>query len=328
MSTYLPDITLDHQRVEEVGSFETFNGNTCFRTIDLTLFGNRLASDAVSAGRPVPAPEAIGAALADEIQRLADECGPNARLKLQILYHFSPKPLLGPPGTPDWQMQASIKAALDALLDRQEGRLVKLILAACFSDTRDRQLVDCALKLPSVTHVVTAGDIIFLIPGTLCGGDEGYRDRPVDVTVWGRGGNEGEQVGRRSRIKKDQQVDLQTMTVQPRGTAPIGTCPTAHTVRGAGRVRIGTMSRSKARTRVTQLAGTGVGQEYSRGVARNEALDAMAAFACPNPQCTDKTLTDLRVSETFAIETTLIRWLFGSWIVYADYTWSADFSCS
>lgn len=327
MTTYRPDITPDHQREEEIDDFETFNGNTCFKTIDLTNFGNRFAASEIQAGRAVPTPEAVGTALADEIKRLADECGPNARMKLQIMYHYGAKPIYGNPDPNYWQQQISILTALELLKQRSESRLTKLILAGCWSNIRDRQLVDIALGMDGMTHVVTMGDIIFLAPGTVSGGDGNFRERKVDVTVWQKGENGEEQIGRKAEIDDDEQLDLQTMTVQERGQPPIGACPTSHTVSGSGRTRVGSMSKKAAGNRIIQLSGVAVGQEFSRGTARNEALDKMDDFSCPNPQCTNTTLTDLRVTETYAIETTILRWFFGSWIVYCDYSWSADFTC-
>jgi hypothetical protein len=318
----------------EVDAYQHFNGATCLVIVDVFSFGSAYALQEIQAGRQAPSDDVLGDALEQEIRRKIAACPAGSNAKVQLLYHEDSKPIqTGQGKTRQWQIQNSIRRALRKFQQNNEPRFKKLFLCGCESQ-KDLDLVDAAFHVPSIEHVVTFDEIIFLPPGKVSGANTNFQEKPLHINVWHKD-PQGRQIVERpsSPIKGDEELDFDTLYVEKKSAASTTRCPTQHSRTGSNYERVGTYeSRDSAANAIITLSGSV--PPYPQSFAMRDAVQDMEGFACPNASCTKKSLSTVTVTNyEWEISTTLGRFflsVFGvrRWILYVKYDWSSRITCN
>lgn len=331
----MPDRRLDSpfpQFETEVDSIPVINGATCLVTIDVTPLGNDFARRTLQATGTGATDQQLGDAIHDAIvAKIAEQC-PDGQVKLELLYHFGPKPIDDSNGrTRQWQQQKSIEIALRRLGQQPVGdRIEKVYLKGCYSDG-DLNLVDAAFGLRGVRYVVTVDDIIILLPpGVITGADGDYRPQPVGVTIWKK--ERGQQIAQRSsdRVDADERYNIHTGTVEDRDDPITGPCPTVAPLSGSYRSWVMGGSRRAVEAYIDTLTSNGMAEYIARGLAATQASSQAAERGCPNPHCQKQRIANIAVSNVRFTRIQSFWWylvLQEHYDGYLDFDWTADMWC-
>ena len=308
-------------------SLPAFNGASCLVCIDVFGVGTGLGLDWASKHRTNPAlnppsDEDIADAIIAKIDAEAAKCPAGAVIKLQLLYHCDPKSIWGRVDAGgvverEWQLQDSIRAALEKLARRGRPAVGKVYLCSCYSDN-DKDLVDGAFKIPSVTHVVTGNDTIELSCGSIAGAVyPTFEPQPVRVMVWIKEGDNQIRLTPNQLVGEGQKFDVPTNTVKDRR------CPSTEALSGSTTFYVGYWN-----TATAAIAG---GTALLPTTAKQEANQAFASYTCPYGSCSDKQLGPISsagstVSASLSWLASAIYWR-RSYKARVSFKWSAQVTC-
>ena len=334
----MPDDYLENQTERRVPSTPTFNGATCLICLNVPRIG--LTVDAAYAVRvradPNAAPpsnqELDDAILAAFDLELAN-CPAGQPVKLQFLYHYSGGTVENTGATKrSWSQRDSVRRVLERIAQRSAPRVAKVYVTACISHEH-KDVVNAAFSISTVTHVVTVNTTIYLTCAQMAGGgwdselhQPTFKEIPIKVIVWEK--ENGRQVANipDAEIPADHRFNLHTNAAELRSAPPTGPCPTTAQITGSGdRTSRYYNTRGGAVAAAAGTASAGAGVDAS--LARN-------AYSCPNPQCRQKTLQNLRVTVTSSGSSfAWVRWVFDlfrsrRYVCEVAYTWAADVVCS
>lgn len=329
----MPDELVDERRkqyLRRVPSMAPFNGATCLVCVDVwaigTSVGNSWAwSHPKNPTKPPPTDADIVAAVLAAIQAEAAKCPAGSNIKLQLMYHSDPKKVwgLGANGKPEqreWNIQQCVQDTLKKLPQLTPPLSVqKIYLTACGS-THHNDVIDEAMKVPGVTHVVTASDTIGLKCGTIEGlawhGDQPtFQPQGFDVTVWVH--ENGKQIGLTSPVDKDKKIDIPSNSLKDRR------CPTRELMTGSDTVVIGYWN--------TAAEATAYGDGMLPSIAMQEAKRKLLSFKCPCPDCPAKRIESVtyagsEVSASWSILASVVNWR-TRYKVFIECEWQATVVC-
>lgn len=327
----MPMELLPNQRVTPVPKIPAFNGGDCLAVVDVHGLGE-LEFDAWEKGpQNVPFDKAyMDAATHRAIVAALARCPAGSRIKLQLKFHYSVKPLHKGKGLPMWQWDQgdSVRSALLAIAAQGGLGIVKVYLSACGSWEKTT-IVDAAFRIPGVTHVVTVDDLVILEDGILSGTDENFRPRPIRVVVW-TPGPAGTQVANvPPPLAADERFNIRTGAIERRDTGE-SVCPSITPLSGTcTHVLAAVPTAAHANAIVTMLTPHATGIAY--GLASADAIAASARTPCPDPRCTTKSVQGLVVTaSSIGTRWSLFHRVFGrgGHVVELTHAWTANMHCT
>lgn len=207
-----------------VEAIPAFDGATCLICVDIFAIANKVNLDwAVKASKNPGLPNFEDSLVTNAALALIDSekvnCPPGSKIKIQFLYHHDPKPVWKRQGGKIVQVQREESDFVDSVLihlrDTAYGRVAKIYLACCESESK-KSNIDNALKLDSVTHVITNNHTIHLICGVIEGSQDCDAGGPdtVRILVYEKKNDTTTKFIPSGPIPSDKKFDVNTNTVK------------------------------------------------------------------------------------------------------------------
>lgn len=221
----------NNQHMINVSAIPSFNGASCLICVDMLGIKGQSQAKWINKNRKKPAtpgqtPADFENDIIDHIMAEVAKCPKGSGIKLQLMYHYDPKPyytkdatgtVVYRRGSNGWDMNASVLDILNTLAKKKIDVIKKVYLTSCHSgELSDARLnnVDAAFKISGVSHVVTVDETIYLACGQIAGALwPSMLPGPVTVNVWQKDST-GKQIGSKGpRIDKDHKFDIGTNSV-------------------------------------------------------------------------------------------------------------------